>query len=127
MVDDYELSRIKTARRLKVYGEAGRGAMTRLAKTFPSLENAPGVNPWNQDELLKWAASGVLSHGEVLAAKFILAVWNPSTDWEEVANKMGFLEKDQSFKRFDLFEAMNVWDPEHVAAARQWMDLCFFP
>ena len=91
--------------------------MTRLATLFPSLRAAPGVSPWNANEFLRWATSGVLSHGEVLAAKFVLGVWNSSTDWEDTAREMKLIKPDQTFSRFDLFEAMNVWDQEHVNAA----------
>lgn len=98
-----------------------------LAVLFPSLRRAPGMRPWNVDKFLHWAASGVLSHGEVLAAKFVLAVWNPSTDWEGIAREKGLLEDDEHFTRFDLFEAMNVWDQEHRSAALTWIERPFFP
>ena len=98
-----------------------------IAMLFPSLRLAPGLRPWNVDEFLRWATSGVLSHGEVLAAKFVLAVWNPSTDWEGFAREEEILEDDEHFARFDLFEAMKVWDPEHRDAALKWIERPFFP
>ncbi len=126
-VEVYALGRARGERRRVTWGDEGRASMTRLAKLFPSLNQAPGVEPWDVDELLRWAASGVLSHGEVLAAKFVLSVWNPGTDWEEIAREDGLLEDGQWFRRFDLFEAMNVWDQEHRSAALTWIELPFFP
>jgi hypothetical protein len=119
--------RARAARRRKAWGRIGVESMARLVALFPSLREAPGVNPWNTDEFLPWAVSGVLSHGEVLAAKFVLAVWNPTTDWEKAAQEKKLLEDGQHFARFDLFEAMSVWDQEHVDAALAWIELPFFP
>lgn len=85
--------------------------------SFPALKDAPGTFPWDAHRLVKWARSA--SHGEQLAAKFVLGVWNPGTDWSKVAGV--------KFSRFDLFEAMNVWDDAQIAAAVAWMRRPFFP
>ena len=115
-------------RRQKHWGEIGPGAMTRLAQSFPSLQKAPGVEPWEPLTFLRWAASGVLSHGEVLAAKFVLSVWDPGQDWEKVARDNKIMSDPKArFARFDVFEAMNGWDQEHISAMLAWIDLPFFP
>lgn len=119
--------RAREQRRGKAWGNIGAESMTRLAALFPSLRAAPGVSPWNANEFLRWATSGVLSHGEVLAAKFVLGVWNSSTDWEDTAREMKLIKPDQKFSRFDLFEAMNVWDQAHINAALAWIELPFSP
>ena len=119
--------RARAARRGKTWGHIGPESMARLTSLFPSLREAPGANPWNVDQFLPWATSGVLSHGEVLAAKFVLSVWNPSTNWEKAAQEQQLLEAGETFSRFDLFEAMNVWDQEHIGAALAWIELPFFP
>lgn len=126
-IEAYARGCAQSKRRRAMWGDGGQQSMTRLAKLFPSLRQAPGVEPWNVDELLRWAASGVLSHGEVLAAKFVLSVWNPGTDWEEIAREDGLLEDGQRFRRFDLFEAMNVWDSEHIRVTLTWIESPFFP
>jgi hypothetical protein len=115
-------------RRKELWGEIGPGSMTRLARLFPSLRDADGVEPWDDAlKLLRWACSGK-SHGEVLAAKFVLSVWNSSTDWGEMAREEGIITSpEQHFSRFDVFEAMATWDAEHVEAMLTWLRLPFWP
>lgn len=97
--------------------------IAQLALTFPCLHNAPGVMPFDAIKLLKWAST-VASHGERIAARFLLSVWNSSTDWGDVARERGF---GSDFKRFDLFEAMHCFDAEHLAAMQAWIKRPFFP
>jgi hypothetical protein len=77
-----------------------------LAQSFPGLWNAPGVLPWNAQALDEWAASGKPSHGERCAAQLVLAVWNPDERW-----KSG---------RFDVMDALSVWDRPHRKAFLTW-------
>lgn len=114
-------------RRRELWGEIGPGAMTRLARLFPSLRYADGIEPWDSLTLLRWGLSGK-SHGEALAAKFVLSVWNSTTDWEEIARDHEIItEPDRHFSRFDIYEAMGVWDHEHVTAMLAWLQLPFWP
>jgi len=53
-----------------------------------------------------WAASGVPSHGELCTARFVLAVWDPSGDWRS--------------GRFDVMEALGVWDLAHRQVFLKW-------
>lgn len=120
-------ARARDERRRETWGEIGPASMTRLAHRFPGLRGAPGVDPWDAITLLRWACGG-RSHGEVLAAKFVLSVWNTSTDWEEIARDEGILTTPEGrFSRFDLFEAMAVWDAAHVEAMLAWLQLPFWP
>jgi hypothetical protein len=77
-----------------------------LADTFPSLERAPGVHPWDALKVEKWAVSGGPSHGELCAARFILAVWNQYDEW-----RCG---------PFDVMDALRVWDLPHRKAFLDW-------
>lgn len=77
-----------------------------LAVSFPSLANQPGVTPWDSLALDAWACGPAPSHGMLCAARFVLAVWDPNTDW-----RCG---------RFDLMEAMGVWDVAHHRAFVAW-------
>lgn len=70
--------------------------------------------------------SGV-SHGEALAGRFVLSVWNSTTDWNEVAHEDGILEEGETLRRFDLFEAWGVWDEPHREAALAWLRDPFWP
>ena len=85
--------------------------MTNLARTFPSLQGAPGVRPWNPEELDRWATS-VASHGERVTASFLLAVWTGS-EWPG--------------SPFDLMEALRVWDPPHREAFLAWASDPWWP
>jgi hypothetical protein len=77
-----------------------------LAQTFPSLWKAPGISPWKACAVEDWAASGRPSHGELCTARFILAVWDPNYEWQ--------------CGRFDLMDALRVWDLHHRDAFFAW-------
>ena len=83
-----------------------RVRMTAFAMTFPSMRYAFGVKPWDAVERDAWG-NGPRSHGERVTAQFLLDVWDPSTDW-----KCG---------RFDLMEALRIWDPGHHQAFLRWV------
>lgn len=83
--------------------------MSKLAQSFPSLVNAPGVSPWDQHKLDAWAAEPI-SHGERCTAQFILSVWG-QTSIQDCPWKCG---------PFDFFEAFRVWDDAHRAAFTAW-------
>ena len=87
--------------------EAAR--ITELAQQFHSIANLAAVTNWDANALDKWALTA--SHGEKLAAQFVLVVWNQWDEW-----KCG---------RFDVIEAYGVWDAEHWAAFRAWADKPF--
>lgn len=82
------------------------GRMTAFARTFPCLRQAPGTELWDAPEFDRWAADTPLSHGEVETARFVLAVWDPAGTW-----RCG---------RFDLMEALRVWDETHRQAFLAW-------
>jgi hypothetical protein len=75
--------------------------MSALAKSFPTLEDAPGVEPWDPAGLNRWASGPAPSSGARHAARFVLSVWN----WNN---------------RFDVHSAIRVWDDRHVAAFAAW-------
>lgn len=76
--------------------------IVRLAATFPSLERADGIWPWNPNRLDGWASRMDRTNEERLSARFLLQVWNPSFDWE-----CGL---------FDTREAIQYWDTTHRRA-----------
>jgi hypothetical protein len=80
--------------------------IAQLARTFPCLRNAPGIEPWNANWLDDWAASGGPSHGEKCSARFILAVWNP--------------DRGRHSSKFDLMEALRIWDIQSHNAFLAW-------
>lgn len=98
-----------------------------LLRLFPSLvaKRAP-ISPWSSTSFLRWLCTEGLSHGELLAARFVLGVWNPDTDWVAEAKKDG-LPNPEAAKRFDVFEAASVWDSHHMGALRAWLARPEFP
>lgn len=68
---------------------------------------ATGVKPWNANAFDKWAATVPISHGERCSAQFILAVWNFALPWR--------------CRKFDLMEALDVWDQQHHQAFLAWV------
>lgn len=83
----------------------------RLAMRFPSLERAavktvPGILPWNAKELDAWAASAIPSDGERYAAQFVLSIWDNAGNWQ--------------CGKFDVVDALRIWDPMHCAVFIEW-------
>ncbi|MFN7948843.1 MAG: hypothetical protein U0Z53_26055 [Blastocatellia bacterium] len=76
-----------------------------LAGSFPSLRQAPGIQPWEPARLDAWAETQN-DPGTVYAARFVLEVWNQHQEWQ--------------CGRFSISDAMYVWDEAHREAFRQW-------
>jgi hypothetical protein len=87
--------------------------MTGLAWSFPTLEYADGVSPWDPDRFEAWLQSGAPGHGARCAGQFVLSVWNPYVEW-----RCG---------RFDLHEALGIWDNHHRAAFLAWTRSPWWP
>jgi DNA primase len=80
-------------------------AMRELAATFPTVANlvAP-TDIWAPESLD--AKACVLSSGERRAVQFVLHVWNQHVTWE--------------CGRFNVFEALELWDGAHRRAFLAW-------
>ena len=89
-----------------------RERMTKLARSFPCLRGARGVDPFEPEELNRWAVGGA-SHGERVTASFLLAIWDSSTEWET--------------GRFDVMEALRVWPPSHREPFLRWAADSWWP
>ena len=87
--------------------------MASFARTFPCLAKAAGVKPWDANALDQWAAETPVSHGELVTAQFLLAVWDAASAW-----RCG---------RFDLMEALRAWDDQHRAAFLTWVGDPWWP
>ncbi len=87
--------------------------MAVFARTFPCLTKAAGVKPWDANTLDQWALDALVSHGELVTAQFLLAVWDPANTW-----RCG---------RFDVMEALRVWDTAHLAAFLAWANDPWWP
>ncbi len=73
-----------------------------LATCFPSLREAPGVSPWNPNQLDIWTSEFGRDQNAVHAAKYLLALWNAHNGWECGA--------------FSPKIAIEVWDRTHRRA-----------
>lgn len=103
-----------------------RAAMTTLVRLFPTLRDAMGVEPWDLDLFLAWAC-GAHSSGMLHAAKFVLSVWNPTTDWNEFAHEKGFLSAGERLAPFNMHDALGAWDFAHRDAFAKWVHGAFWP
>ncbi len=92
-----------------------RERMTLLAASFPELERRAPIHPFDALELARWAKSGAPGHGGRCAALFVLSVWNP---YDYAKWKAG---------RFDVHEALGVWDDDHRAAFLAWVKDPWWP
>ena len=82
------------------------GKMAELSRSFPSRAKASGIHVWHANTLDRWASETPLSLGELVTARFLLAVWDPYHPW--------------ACGRFDVMEAIRVWDEPHRAAFLAW-------
>lgn len=94
--------------------------LVKLARSFPSLADAPGLEPFDFKRFQEWVR---LHHvfvvhevsGEALrqarhalyAGRFVVAVWRGER-W--------------AVGEFNVVEAMHVWDERHRAAFRAWAE-----
>lgn len=97
-----------------------------LVESLPSLMRAPGARPCDAQTFLEWLCSTGMSHGELLAARFVLGVWNSQADWEHEAT-LRRLPTPAAAKRFDVLEAAAVWDRAHLTAVQSWLEEPFWP
>jgi hypothetical protein len=84
--------------------------MSKLALSFPSLQKAQGVSPWEQNKRDAWASTPV-SHGERCTAQFVLSIWG-NTTMKNCLWKCG---------PFDFMDAFTVWDDDHRKAFQAWI------
>jgi hypothetical protein len=101
---------------------SGRERMVLLCNSFPCLRGKPGTKPWNEEAFAHWA-SAPISHGEQLAATFILSVWSGDVldeghHWNSGEFHVG---------RFDAVEAIRTWSDAERDAFTEWCRSPFYP
>lgn len=88
---------------------AHRAHITRIALSFPTIKNRkpPGIEPFDASQLLEWLKhhEGTPGHGERLAYRFVLYVWNGHGD---------------DGGDFDFRDAWSTWDYRHREAFVRW-------
>lgn len=104
--------------------------MTQLARLFPTLDTADGIEPFGPHKLDAWACSGAPSSGGLHAARFILSLWSGrcalykrTKALKEDGEICGYLYRAETPWRcgpFELFDALNVWDVHHRSAFLSW-------
>jgi len=101
------------------FSEEVQARMTRLsnlARSFPSLEDSPGIDPWESYKLEKWAASIEAGDAARHAVRFLLTiVLNPSP------------HRQPALGWFDMHLALLSWDEKHRAAFSEWVKHPFWP
>ncbi len=112
--------------------------MTALCETFPTLQNAGGIFPWDPEKLDEWAC-GPTSHGAMFAARFVLAVWHgrmghidgkPRKTPEKKSwhGQYRFnLDTHWRCGPFDAVDAMGTWDSTHRKAFLRWAESPWWP
>jgi len=118
------------------WGEGNASRMTKLARSFPTLEDADGVEPWNPEVLIAWACDSGIDEDGTHALRFVLQVWRPTHDWRTEAASV-LLQRGHSlrnahgissaFMPFNIVSALASWDYLHQAAFLAWVGVPFFP
>jgi hypothetical protein len=118
------------------WGEGEAPRMTRLVLSFPTLEDADGVQPWNPDSLISWACGQNLDEDGIHALRFVLQVWSPTTDWRAMATSvllrsgrsiLEALNIAATFAPFNVVSALGSWDDAHQAVFLTWVGVPFYP
>jgi hypothetical protein len=107
------------------WGSSDSDSMTRLARLFPTLADADGIDPWDVDRFLRWACTADLTSGALHSVCFCLQVWSARCDWRKVAAEQGL--NGAHLESFNLVQACGVWDEPHRAACLAWLEAPFFP
>lgn len=99
-----------------------RERMSLLALSFPILRRdaESAVVPWDAEALDRWACSGGATSGSLLAARFVLSVWDPETEWECMRDHNHNRSGMSRHVGFQLHRALGVWDNEQRAAFVAW-------
>lgn len=79
--------------------------MSSIAETFPTLNGAPGVRPFDPTRLKRWAREGGHGSGSIHAFRFVM----------EVARE------HHALGAFDVVKAVGTWDQAHRAALAAWV------
>ncbi len=104
---ELERRAVQDREREKLFPGDGREQMAALARLFPSL-NSVVSDRWDTNRFLAWFVTTGGSGGACHAARFLLNVWNPSTDWREVLIKdeQREIEDDDSESQKVLIKAL---------------------
>lgn len=84
-----------------------------LCRSFPTLQSAPGIEPWDAEALDQWADGPACAPACRHAAAFVLAVWSPWKWW-----RVG---------PFQVVKAIQEWDEQHRAAFAAWAEAPWWP
>jgi hypothetical protein len=88
--------------------------MTALALSFPEVDKCARslVCPWTDARpLLRAIRRGGFGHGALCSLRFLVSVWNPY----------------ENGQKFDMHEALGVWDSAHRAAFLAWVKEPWWP
>jgi hypothetical protein len=107
------------------WGTGGADGMTRLARGFPMLAEARGIDPWDVGTFLRWACTADLTSSSLYAVRFVLQVWNARTDWRAAAADKGL--DGAHLEPFNVVDALAAWDDAHRAAFVSWCEAPFWP
>lgn len=114
-------------------------SMSDLALTFPTLERAEGLYPFDAPVFDEWACSAGLCHGGIYAAQFVLAVYHgrmgkladkprktPAKDTWFGVHRWN-LDSHWRIGPFDVVDALSTWDSKHRAAFVAWARAPWYP
>src|SRR4051812_9818469 len=90
-----------------MWAEIGR-QVTRVARLFPMLDTADGLEPFDPRKLERWAIENRVGHGCECAVRFVLDLFEHG--------------RARTLPPFDVFEAMRCWDARHQAAFAIWAE-----
>lgn len=83
--------------------------IVQLARSFPTLTHADGLEPWSCGAFTSWALRNGGS-GSKHASRLVLMVWTGSNAWAQ----------EEGLGAFDVGAALGSWDRRHREAFVAW-------
>ena len=87
--------------------------MTELARTFPTLQNADGLDPFEPSRLAKWLRGPAPCHAAIHAGRFLLHLFNSRARY--------------NVGSFQVADAFATWDHKHRDAFIAWCVAPWWP
>lgn len=83
--------------------------VTEFARTFHSLDRAPGIESFDANTLWAWVQEGKQTPAERYTVLFVLNVWGNAGD-----------DSDRPWPAFDAMDALARWDKDNRSAFLAW-------
>lgn len=97
--------RKRAQERDRVFPGEVRDKMSTLCRKFPTLSEAP-IAPWDTDQFLLWVVLSAHCSAAYHASRFVLSIWNTSTDWVDLVRREASLASPENPRDRALWDGL---------------------